>query len=141
MSVDYDARQVTLNYTGGSLSMALGNAKNLFGDDFDQITGAGVETTVSVAGHQRIRVIGGPSTTVSAHTYTYTQWPTSEAGGARGGEPVMLDWEGSDGEWTGRVSGSMAALGTFLNTNTGKVVVFRTQSGTKYGPFNKADTP
>lgn len=138
MTVDYDARFITLNYTGGSLTMALGNAKSLFGADFDQITGQGVETTVSVASHQRVRVIGQPPTTVSAHQYTYTQWPTSEAGGARGGKVVLLDWEGSDGEWTGRVSGSMAALGTFLNTNTSKVVVFRTQSGTKYGPFNQA---
>lgn len=139
MTVDFDAKQVTLNYTGGSLSMALGNAKSLFGDDFDQITGEGVSTTVSVAGHQRTRVIGEPPSTVSAYSYTYTQWPTSQAGGASGGEVVMLEWSDSNGEWTGRVSGSMAALGTFLNTNTGKVVTFRTQSGTKYGPFNKEE--
>lgn len=119
--------------------MVLGNAKSLFGPDFDQLTGAGIPTTVSVSAHSRVRVIGLPATQVSAHTYTYIQWPTSDAGGARGGKVILLDWEGSEGTWTGRVTGSMAALGTFLNENTDKAVVFRTEAGTKYGPFNNEE--
>lgn len=139
MATDYDAAQITLNYEGGSLSMALGNAKSLFGTNFDQLSGEGKNVTVAVSAHQRFRVIGQPPTNVSAHQYTYKQWPTSEAGGARGGQVVILEWATSEGEWTGRITGSCSKLGIFLDTFTNEAVTFRTQSGTKYGPFNKTN--
>lgn len=119
--------------------MVLGNAKSLFGADFDQLTGAGIPTTVSVKQHSRVRIIGQPASQVSAHTYTYIQWPTSEAAGARGGKVIEMQWDGSEGTWTGRVTGSMAALGTFLDTSQENSCTFRTQAGTKYGPFNKPE--
>lgn len=139
MAVDNDARDITLNYEGGSLTMALGNAKSLFGAEFDQISGAGEEISVTVPNHTRVRVIGQPAINVAGYTYSMTQYPTSEAGLAKGGKVILLTWTNSDGTWTGRVTGPMYRLGTFLDDNTAHPVVFRTQAGTKYGPFNKED--
>lgn len=132
---DFDARRITLNYTGGSLEMAVGNAKDLFGSDYSQLASTAVPTQVSVKSHQRVRVIGQPATTVSAHDYTYQQWPTSQSGLAQGGTVILMRWEGSGGDWTCRVTGSMAALSTFLSTVAPKPVAFRTERGTNYGPF------
>ena len=135
MAADWDARRITLNYTGGSLEMAIGNAKDLFGENYDQLASTAVPTTVSVKAHSRVRVIGQPATQVSAHTYEYQKWPTSQAGLAQGGTVILLRWENSQGDWQSRVTGSMAALSTFLSESSTKPVSFRTERGTKYGPF------
>ena len=132
---DFDARRITLNYTGGSLDMAVGNAKDLFGEDYTLLATTAVPTEVSVKSHPRVRVIGQPATTVSAHTYTYQQWPTSQSGLAQGGTVIFMRWEGSEGDWSSRVTGSMAALSTFLSEVAPKPVSFRTERGTNYGPF------
>ena len=115
--------------------MAIGNAKVLFGDDYEQLASTAVPTTVSVKGHSRVRVIGQPATQVSAYSYEYQKWPTSQAGLAQGGIVILMRWEGSEGDWQARVGGSMAALSTFLSEVSPKVVTFRTERGTKYGPF------
>lgn len=135
MAADNDARRITLNYTGGSLEMAIGNAKDLFGDDYEQLASTAVPTTVSVKGHSRTRVIGQPPTQVTAYQYTYQKWPTSQAGLAQGGTIILMRWEGSEGDWEARVSGSMAALSTFFSEAAPKPVSFRTERGSKYGPF------
>ena len=135
MAADLDARRITLNYTGGSLEMAVGNAKDLFGEDYTLLASTAVPKTVGVREHPRVRVIGGPSTTVSAYTYEYQKWPTSQAGLAQGGTIILMRWENSEGDWQCRVSGSMAALSTFLSETAPKPVSFRTQRGTKYGPY------
>lgn len=135
MAADNDARRITLNYTGGSLEMAIGNAKDLFGDDYEQLASTAVPTTVSVKGHSRTRVIGEPPTQVTAYQYTYEKWPTSQAGLAQGGTIILMRWEGSEGDWEARVSGSMAALSTFFSEAAPKPVSFRTERGSKYGPF------
>lgn len=135
MAADNDARRITLNYTGGSLEMAIGNAKNLFGDDYEQLASTAVPTTVSVKGHSRTRVIGQPPTQVTAYQYSYQKWPTSQAGLAQGGTIILMRWEGSEGDWEARVSGSMAALSTFFSEAAPKPVSFRTERGSKYGPF------
>ena len=135
MAADNDARRIPLNYTGGSLEMAIGNAKDLFGDNYEQLASTAVPTTVSVKAHSRVRVIGQPATQVTAYTYEYQKWPTSEAGLAQGGTVIFMRWEGSEGDWQARVSGSMAALSTFLSESSPKPVSFRTERGTKYGPF------
>lgn len=115
--------------------MAIGNAKDLFGDDYEQLVSTAVPTDVSVKEHKRVRVIGGPETTVPAYNYTFQKWPTSQAGLAQGGTIILMAWEGSEGDWTARVSGSMADLSTFLSEAAPKPVSFRTERGTKYGPF------
>lgn len=135
--MDPDAKDLTLNYPGGSLTMPLGALKDLLGDTFEGLTPVPETKSVSVKSHSRTRVIGSPSTTVSGFSYEFTQWPTSQANNAAAGEVVLLTWDGSDGPWTGRVSGSLSALGIFLVANSTKPVAFRSQRGTKYGPFKK----
>ena len=68
MSEDLRAREVTINYVGGSLTMKVGNAEHLFGADADIVGTGGLPKTTSVKGHSRVRVIGGASKTVSAFT-------------------------------------------------------------------------
>ena len=135
MAVDLDARDITLNYTGGSVTMAVGNAKDIFGDDFSGLDPGPVETSVTVKSHSRTRVIGSPATNVAGYNYIYAQWPTSTASNAAAGTVIYMTWTGSGGDFTGRVSGSMSALATFFTANTKKALSFRTQRGTKYGPF------
>ena len=137
MSVDPDAREISINYAGGSLVMTIGNAKSLFGEDSELLRPEGETQSVSVSGHSRTRVIGGPTTNVAAYTYTYTQWPVGSSSLASGGEAISMAWEGSDGFWTARLKGSAADLGTFLNSKSLVPVSFKTQRGTPYGPFIK----
>jgi hypothetical protein len=140
MAQDVDAQDITINYEGGSITMAIGNAKSLFGEDYDDIVGNPETVTTAVKSHQRVRVIGGASSTVSAHNRTYQQWPTSQANNAAAGKQIMIQWDGSEGSWVARVTGAMADLGTYLRTAAPKVVTFRTSRGTKYGPFVKEIT-
>ena len=140
MTLDIDATVVTINYEGGSIAMPIGNAKSLFGEDYDDVVGNPETITTAVKSHQRVRVIGSPPSTVSAHNRTYQQWPTSQANGAAAGKLIYIQWEGSDGSWAARVTGAMADLGTYLRTAAPKLVTFRTSRGTKYGPFVKEIT-
>jgi hypothetical protein len=135
--MDPDARDLTLNYPGGSLTMALGDLKDLLGDDFAGLTPVPETKQVTVKSHSRVRVIGQPASNVTGFSYEFTQWPTSQANNAASGEVVLLTWDGSDGSWTGRVTGAFSALGIFLVANSTKPVAFRSERGTKYGPFQK----
>ena len=135
MATDTDAFNVTINYEGGSITMPIGNAKSLFGDDgYEILRPTGEEVTISKKSHSRTRVIGGPSTTVAATTYTYTKWPRSRKSNAAGGEEIVMSWEGSEGSWVARMTGAAYDLGTFLNSSAPKPVTFST-AGSNYGPF------
>lgn len=135
MAQDMDARQITLNYEGGSLEMSIGNAKSIFGDDFDGLDPGPELTNVSVKSHSRTRVIGGGSTSVSAYTYDYLAWPTSQCSNASAGTVILMAWDGSDGEFTARVTGRLSSAASFFATNSKKTLVFRSERGTEYGPF------
>ena len=135
MNEDMDAKEITLRYEGGSVSMSRGNAKSIFGEDFDGLNPGPTAVTVSVIGHPRVKTIGGPSTNVSPYSYTYQSWPRSTASNARAGTVIYMEWEGSGGDFTGRVTGSMAKACSYFNDNTKKTLAFRTQRGTEYGPF------
>lgn len=137
MTNDPKARDVTLNYAGGSLTMSRGALESLFGEDATVLTPVPDTKQVTVKSHSRIRVIGEPPSTVTGYSYELTQWPTSQANNAAAGEVVLMSWDGSEGDWTGRVTGSMSALGIWLVDTSTKPVVFRTERGTKYGPFQK----
>lgn len=138
MALDADAQSITINYTGGSIRMAVGNVKDLFGEEKYIFEPDGIEKTVSVKAHTRTRVIGGASTPVDATSYQYTQWPVGGGGNSAGGEAILMRWEGSEGWWTARMDGSAWNLGTFLRTASNKVVSFKTENGTTYGPFTNA---
>ena len=131
------AKGLTLNYTGGSLEMTVGALESLFGADAEILTPVPETETVTVKSHSRTRVIGQPPSNVTGYSYENIQWPTSQANNAAAGEAVLLAWEGSDGDWTGRVTGALSAFGVFLAANSTKTVVFRSERGTKYGPFKK----
>ena len=137
MADDPKAKGFTVNYTGGSLTMAVGTLESLFGADAEILTPVPGTETVSVKSHSRTRVIGQPSSNVSGYSYENIQWPTSQANNAAAGEACLFAWDGSDGNWTGRVTGALSALGVFLAANSTKTVVFRSERGTKYGPFKK----
>tara|TARA_B100000519_G_C14230640_1_gene432228 strand:- start:842 stop:1267 length:426 start_codon:yes stop_codon:yes gene_type:complete len=137
MGTDTDAQSITINYEGGSMTLPIGNAKSLFGADYDDLVGETLQISIPVASHSRTRIIGEPSSSVAAHNRNYTLWPTSQANNAASGKAVYMAWEGSDGSWTVRVTGAMAALGDFLLKSSPKIVTFRTTRGTKYGPFIK----
>ena len=137
MADDQKARNLTLNYPGGSLTMTIGALEALFGEDAEILTPVPETETVTVKSHSRTRVIGGPVTNVTGYSYENIQWPTSQANNAAAGDAVLLTWDNSDGSWTGRVTGAFAALGVFLSANSPKSVVFRSERGTKYGPFKK----
>ena len=135
MADDADARNVTLNYEDGSIEMAVGNAKSIFGSDFAGLTPEAEETTVSVKKHPRTRVIGEDATEVEGYTYTYTKWPTSQAGNGASGRLILMNWTGSDGNFSARVTGSFADAASYFDSNTTKTITFRSERGTKYGPF------
>ena len=133
---DSDSKNITLNYGSGSITMSRGNAKDIFGADFAALDGGPTETSVSVKSHTRTRVIGEASTPISGYTYTYQQWPTSLASNAAAGMVILMEWEGSEGAFTARVTGPMADAATYFAANVTKTLAFRTQRGTKYGPFS-----
>lgn len=117
--------------------MAVGNAKGLFNESTSSDLTGGKEKSVSVKGHNRTRVIGGPSKTVSATSYTYMQYPSSGNSLAAGGEEVLFAWDGSDGWWTGRVNGPLWRLADFLEKTVSSTAFFKAKGGRSYGPFNK----
>ncbi len=137
MADDPKARNLTLNYPGGSLEMTVGALESLFGTDAEILNPVPDTETVTVKSHSRVRVIGEPASNVTGYSYENIQWPTSQANNAAAGEAVLFTWEGSEGTWTGRVSGALSALGVFLSANAINTVVFRSERGTKYGPFKK----
>jgi hypothetical protein len=135
MAADPDGKSLTVNYPGGALTTTVGAWKSLFGVDSPILQPIPESKTVGVKTHPRVRVIGKPSTQVDSYTYEYTQWPTSQASNAAAGDVVLLEWDGSDGQWTGRVTGALSDLASFFRANSIKPVVFRSERGTKYGPF------
>ena len=135
MENDVDAKQITLRYEGGSITMSRGNAKDIFGDTFEGLRLVPVEKTVSVIGHDRVKTIGGSSKSISPYTYTFKSWPTSTASNAAAGTVILMEWTGSGDAWSGRVTGPMWRAADYFNTNAKKILTFRTQRGTYYGPF------
>ena len=138
MADDPKAKQFTVNYSGGSITSTVGVFQSLFGEDSAFLNPVPSTETVTVKSHTRVRVIGQPATTVTGYSYENIQWPTSQAGNAAAGKLILLDWDGSDGAWSAMVSGSFAGLGVFLAANSPKVVRFRSERGTKYGPYKQS---
>jgi len=143
MALDPKARKVALNFPGGSLTATRGLLEATFGADLTGAGGTSVNSTVSVSGHSRTRVIGGSSTNVASSSYVRKKFPTNVNGGAAGGEAIALLVGGR--YWTGRLSGSHQAFATFLkgasffNNHT---LFWRSEKGTQYGPFGgSAITP
>jgi hypothetical protein len=136
MALDPQARKVALNFPGGSLTATRGLLEAIYGPN---LTGAGESVTtkaVSVSGHSRTRVIGGPSKNVAGSSYTLKKYPTAVNGGAAGGEAIALLVSGK--YWTARLSGSHQAFADFLTGTSfyqNAPLFWRSERGTQYGPF------
>jgi hypothetical protein len=136
MVFDPKARIVSMNFAGGSVSAELGLLEAVFGPELSSAATAAETSTVSVSGHSRVRVIGGPATSVGAFNYTRKKYPSSQASGGAGGEAIALL---SDGKyWTARLSGSHQSFNTFLDNVSeagGGPIFWKSEKGKKYGPF------
>lgn len=136
MPADLKAKKVALNFPGGSLTATKGLLEAMFGPN---LTGAGANVTVgtvTVSGHSRTRVIGGPSIAVGGYSYTDKKYPTTVGGGAAGGKVVMLLVDGK--YWTARLNGSYQNLADFITGTSfffDGAFFFKTERGTTYGPF------
>lgn len=136
MALDSKARKIALNFPGGSLTATQGLLEAIFGPD---LTGAGdsvAASTISVSGHSRVRVIGGPSKTIGAFNYSRQKYPTAVNSGAAGGEPIALLVDGK--YWTARLSGSHQEFAAFLSGASfflSGALFWRSEKGTQYGPF------
>lgn len=138
MATEQDAQNVTLNYEGGSLTLAIGNAKQIFGvNNFETIKPIPKDENRSVKQHTRTQVIGGPTTTVDAFTYDTKVFPRSARSKSAGGTAILMAWTGSDGNWTARYTGSVSALCQFLENQAETPTTFKT-NGSNYGPFVQA---
>ena len=135
MARDPDARKVPINYEGGTVVMTYGMAKSLFSSSSEYIKPIAVDKTVGVKKHDRVRVIGQPSISIDPYDYTYKLWPNLPGGNSAGGEAILMTWDGTESWWTARLHGSASDLGTFLDKESPRGVMFRTSRGTTYGPF------
>lgn len=135
--MDPNAQELTLKYEKGTFTMPVGNLKLIFGEDYSDFYDDVSQASEGVSAHQRVRVIGQPASNVSAHTRRYTKWPTSMRSNTATGKSCQVRWKDSQGWWTGRYTGSAAALGDFMSNNSIVPVEFVTQRGKGYGPYNK----
>ena len=137
MTLDPKAREIALNFPGGSLVAKRGLLEAIFGIDMTGAGGQVTTSTISVSGHSRTRVIGGASTSVAATTYVRKKYPTSVNGGAAGGEPVALLVGGK--YWTARLTGSHQKFNDFLQGSSfymTEALLWKSERGKGYGPFN-----
>jgi|694.fasta_scaffold69503_5 hypothetical protein len=136
MAQDLLASRVTVSFNGGSLTAKRGVLRAVFGDQFIK-DGLTAETQISRRAHQRRRKIGGPTTSVSAASYSIPAMSTSSGGSTLGGEAIRVLVDGK--WWTMRLSGSHKAFNALLGSGlfeSGKVVFWRAESGRPYGPFS-----
>ena len=115
--------------------MSRGNAKDIFGEDFAGLSPQPVTKNVEVKAHTRTKTIGGATKSIDRYSYEFKSWPRSSSSNASAGTVILMEWDGSEGEFTGRVTGAIWKACDYLSTNVKKVLGFRTQRGTEYGPF------
>lgn len=113
--------------------MVVGNAKDLFGDDYSLLANTPVPYQKTVKPHERYRIIGGEASPVREHDRAFQKWPRSRASNAGAGSVIYMYWLGSEGKWSTRMTGTCAALMDFLSEASPKPVGFTTSRGSKYG--------
>lgn len=132
MATDPKARKFSLTWDGGYLTTTVGLLQGLYGADFMENVGAGAAKTVSVKGHTRTRVIGGPTKTIATYNYNLIDYPRRLSGGASGGQPIQIEFAGA--WWTARLGGSVQDFKAYL-AGVGKPTapfVFMTEKGGIY---------
>lgn len=135
MAIDPNARKISLPFPGGSITATRGLLNALFGEELVTAGTTGT-SNVSVKSHTRVRVIGGPGTSIGANTYSRKRFPSARSNGGAGGEAIAFlvggDW------WTARLTGSHQDLCDWLegaNWASNSTILWRSEKGTKYGPF------
>jgi hypothetical protein len=135
MAADPNARRISIGFSGGSLSGSRGLLTAIFGPALVNAAMNGSQD-VSVKGHTRTRVIGGPSKSIAANSYLRSKFPSSRSNGGAGGEAIRIlvdgDW------WTARLSGAHQDFNYWLENSTwasNKTVLWKSEKGTAYGPF------
>ena len=142
MAADKQARKLTLNYPGGSVRGAAGLLVAVFGDTKIDAAMQGTSKTISVSGHTRVRVIGGPGKAIAGSSYVRKRYPSGQAGGPAGGEAIKIlaagDW------WTLRLTGNHESFNDFLgglvdpDEAGSNAIWWKSERGTSYGPFRSA---
>lgn len=112
MAIDPKARKFSLSWNGGYLTASVGLLEALYGPDFAEKVGAGKAKTISVKGHSRQRMIGGPAKAVASYTFNVIDYPRRVNGGAAGGQPIRIEYNGA--WWTARLGGSVQDFKAFL---------------------------
>ncbi len=129
-------REVTLNYTGGSLTTTRGTLEAVFKQDFLPSACQGDPKRINRKAYEMVRVIGDTPTNIPATEFDIVSFPKTPSSLASGGKPIMIF---ADGDWwTARQSGNIQALVTFLCSNLEaleNVLVLQSPSGAKYGPY------
>lgn len=131
-------RQVTINFTGGSLTASYALLRALFVES--EIPGVCTPEEVAVArqSHSRTLKIGGPTTNVKAANYVLQRYPSITSGQALGGEIIYFAVDGS--WWTARLSGNHSDLMKYLCDNSdalARTILWKSSRGTKYGPVTQ----
>lgn len=135
MAIDPLAKEISIGFTGGSISATRGLLQALFGPNLTN-PATGTSRSVTRPPHPRIRIIGGSETQVDGSTTTRIKYPSGASNGGAGGEPIRFII-GND-EWTARLSGSHAKFNNFLKAGawTGsQTIMWKSEKGRPYGPF------
>jgi hypothetical protein len=135
MAVDPLAKEISIGFTGGSISATRGLLQALFGPTLTN-PATGTSQSVTRQAHQRIRVIGGDATNVQSSTTTLIKYPSGSSNGGAGGEQIRFISGGK--EWRARLTGSHAKFNEFLeagNWTGGQTIMWKSEKGKPYGPF------
>lgn len=135
MAVDPLAKEISIGFTGGSISATRGLLQALFGPTLTN-PAIGIPQQVTRNQHPRIRVIGGGSTEVQASITNRIKYPSGSSNGGAGGEPIRFVLGAK--EWTARLTGSHSKFNEFLEAGnwTGtQSILWKSEKGKSYGPF------
>jgi hypothetical protein len=133
------ARSQNLGYPGGAITAAVGTLDYFFAltaGNTNYCTAQSV--TVARKGYSRTRVIGGPSTTVSAATFSLKQYPFVDDQTGQAGKEMTIEDPATGDSWVLRRRGSMQDLVAAIcngSLQAARPFYLRSQRGRTYGPF------
>jgi hypothetical protein len=132
-------RKISINYQGGSIEGSYGLMLAVFGENKVGASMVPEEQAITRSQHDRVRVIGQPGQSIAQTSYIRKKYPSSRSSGPAGGEPIKVFYAGD--WWTMRLTGNHEAFNDFLGgilteeEAGGGAIYWRSEKGTKYGPF------
>ena len=125
----------------GAMSGRVGLFKKIFKEGGDMAAGCDkADKRVSVKGHNRTRVIGKGSKSISGYTYDVEVFPRKNVSFGAGGAEYSCLIDGN--WWTFRVSGKQSIFHAYLCSNRNKLnedFYYKTQRGASYYVNKKDD--